>query len=449
MVQIIDIITSVISLFLVITNGKKLGHGARYLVFYIFFVFYGLPLVLDSFIQMADYTYSYGYYGFDISQNDEATRIIYDIFIIYTQLIILYYPKRTQRDYTPICAPKMVLSSHTILALCFFTIVPSLGVLILMRRPEILHSFQWRELELFNAVGSYSTIEKFSYLGVTCSCILLFNGRKGFQNIILKCFGLAFTYVNVCIQGKRAILFFAIIVFFILLFYSYSSHINNKKQARRIAFISLLIVSVASVGMVFFSLTVKMGRGYSETATDIFYTTTRVDFLRDDRVRMAIYAETHPDKMKILDYPGQSFLSDISAIVPVNYLVAFMELEPYSYQTHFTYALTKEPKPENGRLVVDGNSWMTVCFISELLSNLSFLGFILIPFFFLTFSSWIDRSLYPYNALLTCGLTLLNMFDFTYIVLYLEVVLVLLLINKHRTKINIPNANTINRSSAN
>lgn len=428
-VNSIDFITSVISLWFFFSNFKKLGHSARYLVYYIFFLFYVLPLVLDYFVLKADYSYSIGYYGFIVSQSDKATRIIYDVLLLYTQYVILYH-KRNANEIRIINFNEMKLGANIVNFLILFAILPTVGVIILMHQPEILYTFQWREMDLYNSTGSYSTIEKFSYLGVSCSCALLINGRRGLRNVFLKCLGLFFLFVNICIQGKRAILFFAVIVFFILFYFLYAKNITNKHKARKIAFISLLIAVVASIGMVVFSLTVKIGRGYNAAATDIFYTTTRVDILRDDRVRMSIFSKIHPDQMEILDYPGQSFLSDISAVVPINYLVSYLDIHNYSYQTHFTYALTKESKPVDGKLVVDGNSWMTVCFVSELISNCGIFGFLLVPFVFLMVAGWIDRARYPCNVFLTCGLVLLNMFDFVYIVLFWEVILVMVILSR-------------------
>lgn len=69
------------------------------------------------------------------------------------------------------------------------------------------------------------------------------------------------------------------------------------------------------------------------------YKNVRVDFSRDDRVKMTIYSELYPDRMKILDYRGQSIVFDLTMFIPRS----IWEEKPWPYAVYFTSAMLMMP----------------------------------------------------------------------------------------------------------
>ena len=95
---IIDIITILISIIFIVRNFKNFTWSARYIIYFLFVIFYIVPLFLDYFYMMPDYTRSSRYIGYLISQKDSVTRIIYDLFLIYAQCIILKFGRRYKQN---------------------------------------------------------------------------------------------------------------------------------------------------------------------------------------------------------------------------------------------------------------------------------------------------------------------------------------------------------------
>ena len=175
---------------------------------------------------------------------------------------------------------------------------------------------------------------------------------------------------------------------------------------------------------------IKAERGYNIDDSDAMYTATRIDFFRDDRVRLAIYKELYPEGKPMLDYPGQTLLTDALSVVPINYVVSAVGHESYSYQTYLTCALENYNRKE--KIDVSQHGYMTICFLAELISNLNIIGILLIPFVCLWFCKKIDQFPYPYNALIICAFTLINLFDFTYVVYYLELLFIICYLYKRK-----------------
>lgn len=427
-VAIFDIITFVVSTIWLIESLRKISLGSRYFINVLIYIFYILPLGMDYIYQMADYSYS-GWWGFIVPRNDILTVIIYDLGLLYTQYIIVSYKRKRDIGLNRSVAKE---GSYTAIMLIGM-ILPAVAVLVLLRQPGMLYMFQWRELELFSTEGSFSTIERFTFIGVSCSAFLLFDlNRKLFHP--LRLIALIFLYVNICIEGKRAIIFFAMINIAVLIYLRFKELKSKGKGVFFYIVVSVPIVAAAIVVMVFMTVTVKMERGYDVNDTSKMYTTTRIDFLRDDRLRLAIYSDINRDEVKLLDYPLQTFFHDVFAFIPLNYIPPLLDLKTYSYQTYFTYALEhKERKTE--KLNVQEHSYMTVTCFAEIISNLGFfIGFLLLPFFCLWFSRKIDKYPYPYNAFIICSFILLHLFDFFYVAVYLELTFILCWIYKKTSK---------------
>ena len=264
-VKLFDYTTIFISCILLIKTIKKIKLKTRYVYFVIFFTIYVVPLILDYLIAAPNYLIGHmtkNYSGFIYSQNDELTRIIYDFFLILVQLILLYYKpklkiffKKTENkdmQYldSHIINRKYLKSNEQMICLFFACIAPLL-VLILGNNSMILFKFGWRDIvdiDYINSLKMYSTLEKLSYIGVVASLSILCikADKKNIYIILLKISSLLLLYMNLCIESKRSILFFALVVFILIQIY-----IKNDKKSI-MPFICLTRNNVRNYNRIFF-----------------------------------------------------------------------------------------------------------------------------------------------------------------------------------------------------
>ena len=390
---------------------------------------YILPIFLDYLVGFQDH----GRYGFWLAMPDVPTACIYDVGLIIASFIILFTKIPNKGLFYENLQTKPLDDKKSItLWLILGMALPAFFTVFLLRQPELLYSFQWRELELFPISGSYSNVEKLTYFGISCAVMLL-TDRRGKVISLSRILALLFLFVNVCIQGKRGILFFAIINIIVNLFLIYVSLGRNKKSRKVFAVGAVVVTAALTAYMIFMSFFVKIERGYNEDDTVVLYTSTRVDFFRDDRVRMAIYSEIHPDKMTILSHKGETIIPNILSIVPLNYIADWMGIEIHSYQQFLSSAndgvkFKYSPKAEN-------LNHMTPTIYAELISNFGILiGFLLFPLLCVWFANVIDKYGFPHNSFLICTFILVNLFNLPYLMMYAEIVLIICIISKRKSR---------------
>ncbi len=437
MIEILDLITFFISTYWLLANVKKLGKNSRYLIFALVYVFYIVPIGLDWLYLMADYSFVSYRVGFIWPRHDLLTVFFYDIGLLYIGYVILHGKiKNSSYNHIPIDGNDKNESLCNIMMIAGM-VLPAFATLFLLKEPGMLYIMQWRELHLFPDEGSYAAIERFSYLGISCSIFILF-GKKGKRFFsfptLLKLSSIAFVYMNICIQGKRAILFYAIINFMVMLYIHVLRLLQSNKNIRRFITVAIVVVAVGSYAMISVTAMVKRERTDGLIEDTWLYTTTRIDFFRDDRVRMAIGYSVHPEAINIVSYPGQTFIRDFMSFIPFNYVQERIGWNKETYQTRFTHALIGI-NPNTTKMDIAENSWMTVTVFAEIISNLGFfIGIILIPWFCLWFVKRIDKYPYPYNAFIICCFILMNLFDFVYIAVFVEFTFILCWLYNRKNK---------------
>ena len=379
--------------------------------------------------------YGSEFYGFIVSRNDELTNILYDVFLIYLQYYLLYH--KADKNVSTFDTSFHLSSRCRWLLLMGATFAP-IVVLLLIQTPFMIYTFGWRELGLIELPRFYDQAEQFCYFSSSCAILLLFEkGRKIHQAVIQKLVALAFLYMSLSIQGKRAILFYVMICICIMLYSEFVDRLRNNKSWKVFALYLVIIGGVAAFYMFTISVQVHVARevalGAREKDPNEVVTTQRIDFFRDDRVRMAIYSEFNSD-VPILDYRGQTIIPDIFGMLPLNYLRDRIGIGRKTYQTYFTCGLTRE-NSKNKYAIRDSN-WMTVTFIAEIISNISFfLAFFLIPFFLLKTAKLFDKLKYPFNILALFAFVLLNLFDTTYVIVFIEFSFIFYLMLRQQTKL--------------
>lgn len=413
MYPIFDILTIVVSLYILYSSLKKLHESSVYVYIALIFVFYVTPLLIDYMYIFPEYT---KFYGYSISYLNPITRVVYDFCILITLSYLYKKGKKTHQ----ITSMSNIYISHKWTWLgC---LIAPLSAIFLVKNPNLLFAFQWRELLLYDPSAKYYLFtEELTYIGICASCLLLFDSKSSFTHpIISKVLTCIFLFFNICIEGKRAALFFTILVIVMILVYKYADEIKQLKlEGRRLSLRSMMLwlVSVSVIfGAVYFmyqfSLDVKINRGYTEE-TSVMVEAFRIDAFRDDRVRMAIYSKLYPDNMRILNYPGQTIWDCFKYIIPINVISGRLGLSHYMYQHYFTAALQKAP--------LGPDCFMTVSIFAESISNFGVV-FGLMFYLYLTmfFVKMSDRAPHPFNILFIFIFIMMNLFDLSYCMIMIE-----------------------------
>lgn len=365
-----DLLTIAISLFWAIKNLRRIRESSIYIIYFFFFFIYIVPLIMDYTLGFPEYFFHWDaiynsydkYAGFIESYKDETTRIIYDLFVIVIQfLLIPNKAKLIQKvEYKE---ENNTVSSRLFLILFFFSILPIVFSLV-VGYYYIPFIYGWREnpiLSMLQNDNYYSTIEKLTYIGIASSLICLLSPNK---NFLFKLLMLCICYMNVSIESKRSIVFFTMAIFLLLKYKGFGKKINIFQ----LTFITVLCV----VGIVIYSLYIKTNiRGYSDA--DQLYTNIRIDLFRDDTARLVIYS-LFSNMKSVIEWPFQSYITEIMYLFPLDIINGMLRLEVTSigFNTYLTSTLV-------GASLSEGLRWMTTSMIDEALANFSIVSFILIP----------------------------------------------------------------------
>lgn len=427
--KIFDILTICILLIVTLKNITKVMSETKLLVYMVFFVFYVLPLVLDYVVGYPEYENELDR-GFIVSQLDTATRIVYDLCLLLATWIILSYKSPKKKS-------NIVLTNTTLSAVNIMVIVgmflPLLCALIIRMPTYMIVTPMWREVFKFvDPPKNYSLVEQIDFVGICC-CITCLFGKLKNTSFVTKIIAIILLYINICIEGKRGIIFFSllcVVLMFLVQMQMGNKERHNIKLNKTFVLWGLFTVAIA-VAMIAISVNVKAGRGYEEDPT-VMYTSLRVDFLRDDRVRFSIFECLYPDRLKILDYPGQTVWPFFDYIFPVD--VFFSKIFDFRRPT-YSYYLSSALM--GGGLSVD-ESFMTPALFGEILSNFSLFGVIVMALFSIWFIKLIDRYPYPINVFLIISYCAWQMYSVGYIMIFLEFTFALCVIYnlKRKKKLN-------------
>lgn len=436
MVYIFDILTMIISAYWALVNIKKLKISTRYIIYFTFFVICILPLFMDYIIGKPMYgLLPNRYHGFVISYDDSTTRILYDIFLVVSQYIILkcfwhqkyrFVLNSRSKQYS-----KDVNNSgydlrelnRTMQRICVCVALIAPVVAIIGGYTIVLFVFGWRDEHLFDYVTAssfYSFMEKFSYLGATTSLLLMlsdYREKRTYRGLFYRIASVPLLVMNICIESKRSIVFFCFIMVVVILLYGKSKDIKIGRIIG-IAAILAMIVIVLSV------MVKTQSRGYSGIMT--IYSTLRVDIFRDDTIKMAIYGMLNPNEIKILDYPFQSYLMQIRYFFFMDIIAGkgFIPLQGLGFNKYLSSALI-------GADLSMGYSFMTTSMFDEAIANFGVIGFLTAPILCAIVSRNADKYSGFEKTLMVGCVVLGMMYSPNYILFYIEVTVVINLILKY------------------
>lgn len=418
MLTFFEIATLLISVFWLISLLKKLGLQSMSIIYCIFWVVCVLPLALDYLIGRPEYNPN-AYMLFVDACYDGTTRFLYCIYLLITQMIMKYYERKSEKKQKSFSNKSSVKISQTEnlidkksfqrILFCMAIAVPILTVL--FRVPILyLFSLSWRYegLDLTSLTG-YGTLERMSYIGIVAAAVLFFLKK----NIPARLFMTVLLYMNVCIEGKRSALFFALAA--IVLCYIEFSTSRNKKFW---LYFGGIVIIVIVVNLTFFIQSTF--RGYSSFAE--LYRMFRIDLFRDDTIKSAIYSLLHPSKVQILDYPFQSVIMQIGFLFPL----VFTGIPRVSYETYLTAALKYRGIDE----LVNGVR-MTPSLYDCGIANFGFLGFFVGGIVAILFAKYMNKCEHYWNPIIACGFMLYSMYSFAYICWYFEFFFMIYWVHKH------------------
>ena len=204
--------------------------------------------------------------------------------------------------------------------------------------------------ELFVNVLYWST-----YLAVVGACgLIIAHNALGASHAIVFLFVGAALWLN----GKRNIVVLTVLLVMI------SFRIARIASPRAFS----VILCALLVAFLIFSQWYQKHYRPVLAAFDTTYEAARMDFGRDSDIRMAIFAELHPNTRQILPNRGDSFLFDLLYFVPRSVWPA----KPRPYYYYITAVALKQP--------LTARAWgITTTILGESIANAGFFGFLLGP----------------------------------------------------------------------
>ena len=433
--MLIDFICLFLSTIMLINSFRKLKieFNGRVYFYWFFWVVFVLPLWLDYLIGKPDYS-SWGHrmYGFSISYDDDITRIIYAIFLLFMQIILLYHRPKLflkrrgcNESIDNRSLNKNSLLSKKIIFICFIMSMISPMMCILSGFPRVLITIGWREKYLFQEFskrGVSTYVEKFAYIGVI-ACIIIIGFKISmdkWNNFFLKLLAIVLLIMNINAESKRSIILFLIVV---------SVYIYFLKHRDENVFKVVIYILISMVAVVAISIFVKTYyRGYSGFSA--IYTTLRIDFFRDDTVKLAIYSILYPDKIKILSFPFESYLMQFGYFFVISLLVGkgIVAIPRIGYNQYLTAALIDSPISEA--------KFMTTSMFDEAIANFGLCGIVIIAVLLSYFLSFADE-LTDFETVLWISFGILySMYSLDYILVYLEVIIFIYIYMRFNLKNN-------------
>ncbi|MFS0864571.1 O-antigen polymerase [Fredinandcohnia sp. 179-A 10B2 NHS] len=420
MLEIYEVCVIIISIILAINSIKKTVKVDKtiYLVHLLFFFVFVLPLIMDYVFGFP--SYSSLFYGFNISYNDAPTRYVYATYILLSQIIMLIVGNnrfrfsnkkyRSMHDLPRVNNIKNLHSSSNSMSdfLMFgASIITVVLVVVFPMSKEILWNFGWRDLGV-SIVGQkyYSTVEKLSYISIVSAIIFLFKKQR---KIITKVFFITIITMSICVQAKRSIIFFAGVL--IISYLLFNTKMSNRKW---IYLLGTFIIITFLLYSIYVKITYRDYIGFES-----IYTTLRIDFFRDDTVKMVIHSLLYPNTWQVLEYPGQSIITQIGSLFPLQ----FLHVPSMGYNSYLTSALIGVP-------VEKSINWMTTSIFDEMIANFGFLGFWIAPTILGIFAKIADRQNNRLIPITIAVIMLLMMYSPSYIMWFIQFWLLIVIVER-------------------
>lgn len=368
---LLKVMFGMITTYLLYVSVRRFLKGNKNIVFFpliVLYIFNVIPVLLDVFIGRPEYR-SYRI-GFINSQDDFCTELIYLIIILYIFFLLF----RFQGKYMFFMNFQESFKNNAVKIITFMGYFAMIIIVVVsLLTPYRSAIIQYEMRFVTDSVGSM--LKNLGVFLVLISLLILFieKRRQLFWAKFLSI--LPFAIFGIMINGKKAVFFIFVagIILAVLL--------NNvfEKTSFKVLFIILSLMSTL-LFLNFYSSVY----GQEQDDFEVEYESFRVEYGRDDTLKTVIYDEINDDNNSILEYRGQTFLFYISTVLFIR-REAWPE-KPYPYATYFTSYYTGHSSLS---LL---NYTMTTSIIDEFVSNLGFIGSVILPFILVWFLKVIMKS---------------------------------------------------------
>lgn len=343
------IIPAALSLRSIFISGIK-PFSIMQIVFFILFV---VPLIVDKIFIPPSY---YDFPGFISSIQSQRVSIIYNFFVLFMSWFFWMFRGDKSLNIDEIFKVKKFF----ILAMALLVVSP-LFLFIFSPDKTYYYIYGGAGIRDYSLIAGefHSYLNMFTFLSVIFSALFL--NTISNKNIILKIFLVLLIFTDFWLNGKRTIVL--IFIFFFCLFYLVRNF--NLKAL-------ILAIMFSFVFLIYSNWYQTNIRDYdSVNNSSQVYENFRIDFFRDQRLKMAIFAEIN-DNMKILNYRGESLVFLSTIYIPRS----MWENKPLPYAQNFTSAIYSTESQLWG--------WgMTTSIFDEFVANLGMGGLLLIfPFLY-------------------------------------------------------------------
>ena len=333
--------------------------------------FFYLPLGFDHFFGFPNYEFK----GFALAQTSVETRYVYCLYLWLVPPLWWFFGRR-RLQYGPLNTlirsevMGILRSRRTLLyglvGLPFFCL-PFL--------PDVEAYFQYASFTFKSAEAresikaQHQVVEITTFVSAVVAVILLTitPRRRWLPSMVL----VFIVMVDCWLNGKRYIV--GICAFIYLGSLWYGDRLSKTKAV------------LVSCGIVLFfaaySFTYQLQRHKEETAVFDQYQNFRIDYGRDDVTKLTLYSLLHPERMQILEYPGQSLLFNATMFVPRS----LWPDKPLPYAQYVTAAAL-------GRQAGIYPGGFTTSWLEEALANFYWLGLLFGPFLFVVVCRFGDSA---------------------------------------------------------
>ncbi len=394
MVILFQIFAILINAFYFIKTLKNLHYNLKiiYVILLLFQVIFVLPIIIEWFFGVQDY--SSKSLRFEMALNDSTTSVIYSLFVIIISSAFYFYGKKNKNN-NPLLNDfhniiKKIRIDKAILPFIFFMMFIPLFLAFFSPSPEKYFT-EYAYFQRFSIYASryelwyHRNVMKIGgYLALLSVVIYRLLSRNHCLNTILIIIAAIIAGI---LDGKRtlfAFILFAIIAVDIL-----------KTPKGKFPIIKMTITSLFILTFFIWYAFIIDKHPVGVDSID----NLRLYFFRDVDVKFSIYALLNPDKFRMLEYWGQSYLFNLFQFVPREIWMN----KPYPYDTYLTaVALGYSP----GTII----SWnYQTSLFGEAISNLGWLG---IPFSIFMIIKFISISERTRNPLIIALALFIVMFSF-------------------------------------
>ena len=392
--QLILILFSVLNIIILCKTYKR--FHCIYPIIAVFDFVMVVPIILEMILGIPNIPVDV-YYNYIYAMNDQTTLLIYCIFILFAQLLffidllVINNKDKYYKRNDSITLNNLLYNfkyKNIIIYLCYLVIIISLVAIAFS--PDPLHYFKFRSVHdiVSNNVLSYNTkiISPIFTLLIGCIILLkLFSKNNHISGVLGRSLLIAYyTMVN----GKRTYFMIIVGTYFLI-------DLLKSGSLKKIFSKYLIVFGITAIYFwSYMYLTDKI-----DFNGDFYYELHEYIF-RSMHMRYAIYAVLNPDKIHILDYPGQSILYSIFFFVPRQ----IWPNKPYAYIDYYMMGLLDLNSP------LQVTYHMPASYYPEFVSNFGLIGLPLSIIFTILISKYFDKKNLLIKLLGTGLIALLNIY---------------------------------------